>query len=146
MKIDAFGRIFAKQPLKAGAEVEFTVYAEDAGNPPLHGNAIVRMPVLGLWNNINNRNTKNYNGFFILIRTSMAFILTGRANRLTVSNRAPYLLHVDEWRELSVTDMDQLVRRAFVFCYIDHSVLSSIIRLNFLILGNSNWHGQSVRW
>lgn len=78
VEIDAFGRIFAKQPLKAGAEVEFTVYAEDAGNPPLHGNAIVRMPVLG------------------------------RANRLTVSNRAPYLLHVDEWRELSVTDMDQL--------------------------------------
>ncbi|KAL3074151.1 hypothetical protein niasHS_014981 [Heterodera schachtii] len=72
VQMDERGRLFAKEPLGAGTELEVAVWAEDGGVPPLRANATVRL------------------------------IALGRAGRLRSSNRAPYLLEGDEWRHMEV--------------------------------------------
>lgn len=72
VQMDERGRLFAKEPLGAGTELEATVWAEDGGVPPLRANATIRL------------------------------IALGRAGRLRSSNRAPHLLEGDEWRHMEV--------------------------------------------
>lgn len=45
--IDKFGRMFATQPLSAGASVQLTVVAEDNGEPRMRSSASVRLTAVG---------------------------------------------------------------------------------------------------
>ncbi|KAF7638659.1 hypothetical protein Mgra_00001742 [Meloidogyne graminicola] len=53
IEMDINGYIFAKIPLKAGTLINFDIFAEDEGNPPLKNNINVKIPVLERANNLN---------------------------------------------------------------------------------------------
>jgi hypothetical protein len=80
--IDGHGRISLKEggePLKPGEEATFTVVARDRGSSlRLESNA------------------------------SVTLIALGRANKFTLSNRKPRLLEFAMWRELYVSDSDNV--------------------------------------
>uniref|UniRef100_A0A914HYR1 Uncharacterized protein n=1 Tax=Globodera rostochiensis TaxID=31243 RepID=A0A914HYR1_GLORO len=76
IQMDEKGRLFAREALNPGTELEAVIWVEDGAVPPLRANATLRLVALG------------------------------RVGRLRTSNRAPHLLEGGEWRQIEMSEDD----------------------------------------